>query len=95
MNFISIYSNLLKYFIFVHLLLIEDYKQGALRKDLIIVPSVDGLKEPLWESLTIIYHFCYASQVKHFIFPHFLLTEGYGKDALCNEPVIATFVGRV
>ena len=24
-NFISIYSNLLKYFIFVHLLLIEDY----------------------------------------------------------------------
>ena len=67
MNFISIYSNLLKYFIFVHLLLIEDYKQGALRKDLIIVPSVDGLKEPLWESLTNIYHFCYASQVKHFI----------------------------
>ena len=47
MNFISIYSNLLKYFIFVQLLLIEDYKQGALRKDLIIVPSVDCLKEPL------------------------------------------------
>ena len=37
-NFISIYSNLLKYFTFVHLLVIENYEQGALRKELIIIP---------------------------------------------------------
>ena len=43
-NFISIYSNLLKYFIFVHLLPIEDYEQGALRKELIIVPFAGRLK---------------------------------------------------
>ena len=30
-NFVSIYSNLLKYFIFVHLLLLEDYEQGDFR----------------------------------------------------------------
>ena len=31
----------------------------------------------------------------HFIFPHFLLIEGYGKYALCKEPVIATFAERL
>ena len=37
-NSIIIKSNLLKNFIFVHLLLLEDYEQGALQKVLIIAP---------------------------------------------------------
>ena len=35
-NSINIYRNLLKNFIFVHLLLLEDYEQGPLQKELII-----------------------------------------------------------
>ena len=31
-------------FVFVHLLLIEDYEQGALPKELIILPFVERLK---------------------------------------------------
>ena len=89
-NFISIYSNLLKYFIFVHLLVIENYEQGALEKSWSLFLS--DLKHPLWESLTNKSHFCLSQLVKHFIFPYFLLIEGYGKDALCNKPAIAIFV---
>ena len=33
-----------EYFVFVHLLLIEDYEEGALRKDLTIAASVEKLK---------------------------------------------------
>ena len=33
-----------EYFVFVHLLLIEDYEEGALRKDLTIAASVEQLK---------------------------------------------------
>ena len=33
--------NLLKSFIFVHLLLLEDYEQGALQKELIIAPLMN------------------------------------------------------
>ena len=48
MNFIGIYSNLLNYFIFVYLLLIEDYKQGALRNKLIIAPLVQRFKTAIF-----------------------------------------------
>ena len=44
MNFISISSNLLKHSIFVYLLLIEDYEQVALQKELIIVTFVERFK---------------------------------------------------
>ena len=40
MEFISTYSNLLNHFIFVYLLLIEVYEQGALRKELIFAPLI-------------------------------------------------------
>ena len=43
-NSINFYSNLLKNFIFVHLLLLEDYEQGALQKELIIVPLIERFK---------------------------------------------------
>ena len=35
---------LLKYFIFARFLVIEDYEQGALRKDLIVAPFVERFK---------------------------------------------------
>ena len=38
MPIMGISSNLLKCFIFIHLLVIEDYEQRALQKELIIVP---------------------------------------------------------
>ena len=44
MNFIDIYSNLLNHFIFVHLLLIEDYEEGALRKELVFALFVEQSK---------------------------------------------------
>ena len=44
MNFISPYSKLLKHFIFTRFLLTEGYKQGALRKELIVVPFVERFK---------------------------------------------------
>ena len=43
-NFISTYSKLLKHFIFPRFLLIEDYEQGALRKELIVAPFVERFK---------------------------------------------------
>ena len=39
-NSISTQTNLLKNFIFVHLLLLESYEQGALQKELIIAPLI-------------------------------------------------------
>ena len=36
----------------------------------------------------------YASWVKHFILPHLLLIECYEKSALCNQPLIVTFIER-
>ena len=56
MNFIGIFSNLLNHFIFVYLLLIEDYEKGALRKELVIAPFVDQFKLALWQSLTDEFH---------------------------------------
>ena len=43
-NFISTYSLWLQHFIFVRLLLIEDYEQGALRKELIIATLIEGFQ---------------------------------------------------
>ena len=42
-----------KNFIFVHLLLLEDYEQGALQKELIIAPLMEQFKaatsrKPYW-----------------------------------------------
>ena len=36
----------------------------------------------------------YANLLQHFIFAHFLLTEGYGKCALRKEPFVAPSVER-
>ena len=44
MNSICTYRNLLNHFIFLYLLLIEDYEQGALRKELIFAPFVVRFK---------------------------------------------------
>ena len=44
MNFASTWNNLLKYCISVNFLLIEDYAQGFLRKELHIVPLVERFK---------------------------------------------------
>ena len=52
-NSINTQSNLLRNFIFVHLLLLEDYEQGALQKDLIIAPLMQQFetatfRKPYW-----------------------------------------------
>ena len=44
MNSIRTYRNLLKNFIFAHLLLLEDYDQGALRKDSVIATFMEQFK---------------------------------------------------
>ena len=44
MNSIRTYRNLLKNFIFAHLLLLEDYDQGALRKDSVIATFIEQFK---------------------------------------------------
>ena len=41
MNSIRTYKNLLKNFISAHFLLLEDFEQGALRKELIIATFVE------------------------------------------------------
>ena len=41
MNSIRTYKNFLKNFIFAHFLLLEDFEQGALRKELIIAAFVE------------------------------------------------------
>ena len=46
-NSINTESNLLKGFIFVHLLL-EDYEQGALQKELIIAPLMEQFKRAIF-----------------------------------------------
>ena len=43
-NIISTCLNLLQHFIFAHLLLLEDYEQGALQKELIIAPLMEWFK---------------------------------------------------
>ena len=43
-NFIRTYTKLLKHFIFAPFLLIEDYRKGALRKELIVAPIVERFK---------------------------------------------------
>ena len=43
-NSVSTWSNLLKNFIFVHFLLLEDYEQVGLRKDLNITPLMESLR---------------------------------------------------
>ena len=48
MNFASTWNNLLKYCISVNFLLIEDYAQGFLRKELHIVPLVERFKKITW-----------------------------------------------
>ena len=52
-NFISAYSNWLKDLFFARFMLIEDYEQGALRKELIVAPFVERfetatLRKPSW-----------------------------------------------
>ena len=48
MNFVSTWNNLLKYCIFAEFQLIEDYVQGALRKELHIPPLVQRFKTTTW-----------------------------------------------
>ena len=43
-NSVSTWSNLLKNFIFVHFLLLEDYEQVGLRKDLNITPLMESFR---------------------------------------------------
>ena len=43
-NSINTWSNLLENFIFVHRLLLEDYEQGALQKELIVAPLMERFK---------------------------------------------------
>ena len=43
-NSVSTWSNLFKNFIFVHFLLLEDYEQVGLRKDLNITPLMESLR---------------------------------------------------
>ena len=102
MKLISIYSNLINHFIFVHHLLIGDYEQGALRKKQIFAFFVEQFKKDE-KVLLINFVSSYSSLHKHFIFVHLLLIatsspdevvliEGYGKCALRKEPVAAHFV---
>ena len=44
MSFISTYFKLIKNFIYVHCLLIEDYEQAPLRNELIFAPFVEQFK---------------------------------------------------
>ena len=44
MNSIPIYKNLLRNFIFTHLLLLEDYDQGVLRKESVIASFIEKCK---------------------------------------------------
>ena len=44
MNSIRTYSNLLKTFIFAHPFLLEDYAQGAPRKELVITIFIEQFK---------------------------------------------------
>ena len=67
-NFISTYSKLLKHFIFAHFLLIEDYEQGALRKDLIVAPFVERfkvatLRKPSWKISLLLIPYCLSIYV--------------------------------
>ena len=43
-NSINTSSNIIKIFIFIHLLLLEDYEQGALQKELITAPLMERFK---------------------------------------------------
>ena len=43
-NSVSTWSNLLKNFIFVHFLLLEDYEQVGLRNDLNITPLMESFR---------------------------------------------------
>ena len=52
-NSINTQNSLLRNFILVHLLLLEDYEQGALQKDLIIAPlmqqfEIATFRKPYW-----------------------------------------------
>ena len=50
-NFSSIWNNLLKHCVSAKFRLMEDYVQGALRKELHIATFVECFKQPLWEDL--------------------------------------------
>ena len=64
---------MIKHFIFARLLLIEDYGKWTLQKELLIVPTQNGLKQLLWESLTDKFH----SHLQEFAEPfHFWLPFG-------------------
>ena len=47
MNFICSYKNLLKNFIFFHFLLLEDYEQGALKKEPVLAAFIKWFKKLL------------------------------------------------
>ena len=95
-NSVSNQSNSLKKFIFVHLLLLEDYEQGALEKELIIVTFVEQFKTaPLRKSQQIIFISALSKLVKSFIFVDFLLIEDHEQGALRKECVTALFIKRL
>ena len=52
MNFISPYSKLLKHFTYAHFLLIEGYKNCALRKEPVISLFAERFKQLLGEIVT-------------------------------------------
>ena len=52
MSFASTWNNFFKHWISSEFLLIEGYVQGAVGKELHMVPFVERFKKLLWESLT-------------------------------------------
>ena len=58
MNSIHINRNLLKKFVFAHFVLLEDYEQGALRKETVMVTFIEWfIIAIIWENLTDKFHY--------------------------------------
>ena len=58
MNSIRINRNLLKKFVFAHFVLLEDYEQGALRKETVMVTFIEWfIIAIIWENLTDKFHY--------------------------------------
>ena len=94
MNSIRSYRNLLKNFIFFHFLRLEEYEQGALRKEPVVATFIKRfqkatLRMSYWQIRLAIRLF-----FSHFIFVGFLLIEVCGQGALEKEVIIATSVKR-
>ena len=67
---------MLKYCIFTDSLLIVNYMQGFLRKELLIATFVEPLKMLLWENLTDNSTSTWKNLLKHCISAKFSLIEG-------------------